>query len=74
MDILAALKVEESKLQQQLKAVREAMKVLSGGTAGIGKRGNRKRVVSPATKAKMAKAQRERWAKRRAENKGKKAA
>jgi hypothetical protein len=78
MDILVALKQEEAKLekqvnvaQQQLDAVRAAMKILSRGVASneassskpIGKK---KRVLSAAARAKMAKAQRERWAKFRA--------
>jgi hypothetical protein len=81
MDILAALKQEEAKwekqvsaAQQQLDNVRAAMKLL-GGTGSSGKAtgnnsgkttGQKKRVMSAAARAKMAKAQKERWAKFRA--------
>jgi hypothetical protein len=78
MDILVALKQEEAKLekqanvvQQQLDAVRTAMKILGRGVAGSGVSsgkpiGEKKRVMSAAARAKMAKAQKERWAKFRA--------
>jgi hypothetical protein len=80
MDILAALKQEEAKwekevsaAQQQLDTVRAAIKLLSGMSSGkatpssIGKTtGEKKRVMSAAARAKMAKAQKERWAKFRA--------
>ena len=81
MDILAALKQEEAKFEKQVKAaqqqldnVRAAMKLL-GGMNGSGKAtanssvkatGQKKRVMSAAARAKMAKAQKERWAKFRA--------
>jgi hypothetical protein len=81
MDILAALKQEEAKwegevsaAQQQLDNVRAAMKLL-GGMSSSGKTtasssgkttGGKKRVMSAAARAKMAKAQKERWAKFRA--------
>jgi hypothetical protein len=89
MDILAALKQEEAKwenevsaAQQQLDNVRAAMKLLggmnsSGKTTGnssakttassSGKTtGGKKRVMSAAGRAKIAKATKERWAKFRA--------
>jgi hypothetical protein len=77
MNILAALRQEEAKwkkqssvAQQQLDTVRAAMKLLGGmGSSGktTGKRKKKKNVMSAATKAKIAKAARERWAKIRAE-------
>jgi hypothetical protein len=77
MNILAALRQAEAKLKkqadttrQQLDAVRAAMKVLGREVASSGKpTGRKKRSVSKAARAKMAKAQRERWAKIRAEKK-----
>jgi hypothetical protein len=73
MDILAALRQEEEKwkkqvsaAQQQLDTVRAAMKLL-GGMNGSGKAiGRKKRVMSPAARAKISKATKERWAKYRA--------
>ncbi len=74
MDILAALKHEEAKLQKQadkvrkqLDAVRAAVKVLGREVASSGKRiGRKKRVMSAAARARIGKATRERWAKFRA--------
>jgi hypothetical protein len=73
MDILAALRREEAKFekavrdaQQQLDTVRGAMKLLGGKVAG-----KKKRVMSAATKAKIAKTARARWAKIKAAKKGK---
>jgi hypothetical protein len=81
MDILAALRQEEAKFekqvnvaQQQLDSVRAAMKLLGGmgssakaTPSSSGKTtGGKKRVMSAAARAKMAKAQKERWAKFRA--------
>jgi hypothetical protein len=72
MDILAAIKREErklekqlGKLQHQLNGVRAAAKVLGDSTHRELKT-VKKRVLSAAARAKMAKAQRERWAKFRA--------
>jgi peptidoglycan hydrolase CwlO-like protein len=64
MNILAALKQEEAKLQkqsdkvrQQLDAVRAAMKVLGSKVASRGKRiGKKKRVMSAAARARIGKA------------------
>jgi hypothetical protein len=77
MNILAALRQEEAKwkkqssvARQQLDTVRAAMKLLGGtGSSGrtTGNRKKKKNVMSAATKAKIAKAARERWAKIRAE-------
>jgi hypothetical protein len=74
MDILAALKQEEARLQkqadaakQQLDTVRAAIKILGRGVASnsdpIGKK---KRVMSSAARARISKATKERWAKFRA--------
>jgi len=80
MNILAALKHEEAKLQkqadkvrQQLHALRAARKILGREVASSGKRiGRKKRVMSAATKAKISKATKERWARfRAAKKKGK---
>ena len=81
MDILAALKQEEAKLekqvsaaQQQLDNVRAAIKLL-GGISGSAKAtgsnsakatGGKKRVMSAAARARISKATKERWAKFRA--------
>ena len=74
MDILKALRAEESKFLQQMEAarqqaetVRAAIKLL-GGKASKAVAG-KKRFVSKAARAKMAKAQKERWAKIKAAKK-----
>jgi hypothetical protein len=67
MDILAALKQEEAKLekevsaaQQQLDTVRAAMKLL-GGMGSSGKTtGGKKRVMSAAARARISKVTKER--------------
>ena len=64
MDILSALRSEASKLQTQLETLNSAMKILGGKNSvsrGNGRR--RKRHVSAAARARMARAQRARWAK-----------
>jgi hypothetical protein len=73
MDILAAIKREERRLekqlcnlQHQLKGVRAAGKAL-GDSANRELTGVKRRVMSAAARAKMAKAARKRWAKFRAE-------
>jgi hypothetical protein len=74
MDILAALKQEEPKLQkqadivrQQLDTVRTAMKILGRGVASNGQPiGKKKQGMSAAGRAKISKATKERWAKFRA--------
>ena len=81
MDILAALKQEEAKwekevtaAQQQLNNVRAAIKVLgrmgssakTTASSSVKTTGGKKRVMSAAARAKMAQAQKERWAKFRA--------
>jgi hypothetical protein len=80
MDILAALRQEETKLQkqadaakQQLDTVRAAIKILGRGVASNGEPiGKKKRFMSAAGRAKISKATKERWAKfRAAKGKGK---
>jgi len=80
MNILAALRKAEAKLQkqadkarQQLDAVRAAVKILGREVASSGKRigrkkrvGKKKRKMSAAARARIGKATRERWAKFRA--------
>lgn len=65
MDILSALKNEASKLQQQLDTVNAAIKIL-GGKNSVGRK---KRHFSASARAKMAKAQKARWAKIKAAKK-----
>ena len=63
MDILSALKSEASKLQQQLNRVNSAIEAL-GGRNSIGRPNGhrRKRHMSASARARIAKAQRARWA------------
>jgi hypothetical protein len=75
MNILAAIRREErklekqvSKLEHQLSAVRAAAKAL-GNTAGKEVATVKKRVLSAAGRAKIAKAAKKRWAKVRAQAK-----
>ena len=75
MNILAAIKREErkleeqlGKLQKQLDGVRAAGKAL-GNSASRELTGIRKRVLSEAGRAKIAKAAKKRWAKVRAQAK-----
>ena len=68
MNILAALKREEAKLQKQADTVRAAIKILAGRVTGSGKRiGKKKRNMSAAARARIGKATKARWAKLRAE-------
>jgi hypothetical protein len=74
MDILAALRQEETKLQkqadaakQQLDTVRAAIKILGRGVPNNGQPiGRKKRVMSAAARANISKATKARWAKFRA--------
>jgi hypothetical protein len=75
MDILAAIRREERKLekqlgkvQQQLSGVRAAAKALGDSTSRELK-GAKERVLSAAGRAKIAKAAKKRWAKVRAQAK-----
>jgi hypothetical protein len=65
MDILKALRAEESKFQQQLNTIRAAIKLLGGKSAANGKRvgsaTTRKR-MSAEGRARIAAAQKKRWA------------
>jgi len=72
MDILAAIKREERKLEKQLGKVQHQLNGIRAAAKALGDSTNRelkavrKRVLSAVARAKMAKAQRERWAKFRA--------
>jgi len=75
MHILAAIKREErklekqlGKLQHQLNGIRAAAKAL-GDTTNRELKAVKKRVMSAAARAKIARAQRKRWAKIRTERK-----
>ena len=75
MNILAAIKREErklekqlGKLQKQLEGVRAAGKAL-GNSAGRESSGIKQRVLSEAGRAKIAKVAKKRWAKVRAQAK-----
>jgi len=75
MDILAAIKREERKLekqlgkiQHQLNGVRAAAKAL-GDSTNRELKGAKKRVLSAAARAKIGKAAKKRWAKFRAQAK-----
>jgi hypothetical protein len=75
MDILAAIKREErklerqlGKLQHQLNGVRAAAKAL-GDSTNREIKGVKKRVMSAAARAKIGKAAKKRWAKFRAQAK-----
>ena len=69
MDILSALKSEASRLQHQLDTLNSAIKTLGGNNSvSRGQRG-KKRHMSRSARARIAKAQRARWAKVKAEKK-----
>jgi hypothetical protein len=75
MNILAALKREERKLEQQLGRlerqlgnIRAAGKAI-GNSTGTGTKTLQKRVLSAAGRARIAKAARKRWARVRAQRK-----
>jgi hypothetical protein len=75
MDIVAALKQEEAKLQQRLTGIQRAIEALNGrantggavGEAAITK----KWVMSAAARARISKASKARWARFRAEKRKK---
>ena len=75
MDIIGALKQEESKLQRQLTAVQSAIAALNGGAKTAVSPGHTsspngtsaKRIMSAAVRAKIARSAKARWAKIRAE-------
>ncbi len=72
MDILAAIKREERKLEKQLGKLQHQLNGIRAAAKALGDSTNRelkavkKRVMSAATKAKISKATKERWAKFRA--------
>jgi len=69
MNILAALKSEASKLQRQLNGINSAIEIL-GGRNGVSRSKRAKtRRLSASVRAKIAKAQKARWAKVRAAKK-----
>ena len=75
MNILGALKQEESKLRRQLAAVQGAIAALKGGARTVFPLGHTsdpdgsgaKRTMSAAVRAKIARSAKARWAKIRAE-------
>lgn len=70
MDILAALKQEEVKLEKQLIGIRGAIAALNGRSASISTPKSAtggKRILSAAARAKISRAAKQRWAKVRAE-------
>ena len=75
MDIIGALREEESKLHQQLTAIQGVIAVLNGGPKTVASPGHTgspngtsgKRTMSAAARAKIARSARARWAKFRAE-------
>ena len=78
MDILIVLKQEEARLQKQLKGIQGAIIALNGshGTSTdapvvLNKSGARRRTMSAAARARISKATKARWARFRAEKRGK---
>jgi len=78
MDILAAIKRQEKKLQKQLGKLQHQLNGIRAAANALGDSTNRelkavkKRVMSAAARAKISKATKERWAKfRAAKGKGK---
>ena len=75
MDILAAIKREESKLEKQLASVQLKLKGIKAAAEAMGRSTDKKvtkgtkRVLSAATRAKIGKATRKRWARIKAEAK-----
>jgi hypothetical protein len=75
MDILAAIKREERKLEKQLGKVRRQLSGVRAAAKALGDSTNRelkgvkKRVMSAAARAKIGKAAKKRWAKFRAQAK-----
>jgi hypothetical protein len=72
MDILAAIKREERKLEKQLGKLQHQLSGIRAAAKALGDSTNRelntvkKRVLSAAARAKISKATKERWAKFRA--------
>jgi hypothetical protein len=74
MDILAAIKREERKLEKQLNKLQRQLNGVRAAAKALGDSTNRelkkvkKRVLSAAARAKISKAQRKRWAKVKAKS------
>jgi hypothetical protein len=75
MDIVAALKQEEAKLQQRLTGIQRAIKALNGRANSGGAIGEatvtKKWVMSAAARARISKASKARWARFRAAKRAK---
>jgi hypothetical protein len=75
MDILAAIKREEKRLEKQLGKLQHQLNGIRAAAKALGDSTNRelkavkKRVLSAAARAKIGKATKKRWAKFRAEKK-----
>jgi hypothetical protein len=75
MDILAAIKREERKLEKQLHKLRDKLNGVRAAAKALGDSTNKelkvvkKRVLSAAARAKIGKAAKKRWAKFRAQAK-----
>jgi hypothetical protein len=75
MDILAAIKREEKKLEKQLGKLQHQLTGIRAAAKALGDSANRevttlkKRVMSAAARAKISKATKKRWAKFRAQAK-----
>ena len=69
MDITSALKNERSKLQKRLDALDSAIKILGGKNSISRVKHGKKRRLSASARARIAKAQKARWAKVRAAKK-----
>jgi hypothetical protein len=75
MDILAAIKREESKLAKQLASVQHKLKGIKAAAEAMGRSADKKvrkgtkRVLSATARAKIGKATKKRWEKFRAEAK-----
>ena len=63
MDIVATLKREEAKLQKRLTGIQGAIRALVGVSSNGNSIGSTKRRMSAAGRARIAAAQRKRWAK-----------
>jgi hypothetical protein len=75
MDILAAIKREEHKLEKQVASIQHKLKGIKAAGEALGRSANKevtkgtKRVLSAAARAKIGKATKKRWEKFRAEAK-----
>jgi hypothetical protein len=75
MDILAAIKREERKLEKQAASIQHKLKGIKAAAEALGRSANKtvtkstRRVLSAAARAKIGKATKKRWEKFRAEAK-----